>query len=379
MKNLEIATCNSFSCHLFPTCSGCKSQKEVRNPPVLEEIQKFFQGLQCEIKLISGEITGWRSKAKLAVRESEKEPLIGLFQEESHQVVDLEECPLHYVEMNHALKMIRNQIKTFGIRAYHEKKHEGRLRYIQIVFSPKTLTLQLSLVFNAIALEEEEKQFVKRLYKEGLFYSIWVNFCPDKTNSIFGKKWELLEGEEDFFQEIRGISFCFHPSCFSQAHLPLFEKMISYVDDLIPKNKTILELYAGVGCIGLSLAHTAKKVVLVESSPFAKNSFEKSCSKELRDKCTFISGMVEDLSLPWQEAEVIIVDPPRKGLSKQCKNKIFQSNATQLVYVSCGYDSFMRDCKEILEKGWTLEAAQGFLLFPGTNHVELIAGFKKVC
>ena len=73
---------------------------------------------------------------------------------------------------------------------------------------------------------------------------------------------------------------------------------------------------------------------------------------------------------------MIIVDPPRKGLSKECKSKIFNSNATQLIYVSCGYDSFIRDAKEILEKGWILDHAKGFLLFPGTNHVEIIAHFK---
>lgn len=378
MKILEESKKDFFSCLLFPRCSGCKSLVEVRNPPIWKDVKCFFNSLNYEIKLVSKEIIGWRSKAKLAVRDSEKGAVIGLFEENSHLVVNIDQCPLHYEKMNLALKKIHDWIKACGIKAYDEKKHAGSLKYIQMVFNPKKSSIQLTLVFNAVTLKEEEKLFVKMLYNEFFFHSIWVNFCIEKTNSIFGKKWELLEGEEDFFQEIRGISFCFHPSCFSQAHISLFEEMIAYIDDLVSKNATILELYAGVGCIGLSLAYKANKVILVESSPLAKNSFEKSIPNELKEKCFFFSGTVESLDLPWQEAEVIIVDPPRKGLSKDCKNKIFQSNASQLVYVSCGYLSFIRDAKEIIESGWVLEHARGFLLFPGTNHVELVASFRKI-
>lgn len=331
-----------------------------------------------QIELVSREITHWRSKAKLAVRGSIDRPQIGLFEEGSHRVVDMDCCPLHVPSLDAALEKIRKFLVQYKIRPYQEKEHTGRLRYLQMVAERKTGHVQLTLVFNgAKALQSNEKDFVQQLYKEGLFHSIWANYLSERTNTILGPVWELLEGQEDFFQEIHGISFAFHPSCFSQAHLSLFEEMISYIDSLIEEGRSILELYSGVGCIGIFLAARAKKIVLVESSPHAKACFEKSVGP-FQDKCTFVSGKVEDLDPVLWEADAIVVDPPRKGLSRACKAKIEAAKAKQLVYVSCGYESFKRDCLELLGNGWTLHASRGFLLFPGSDHVELIADFRKI-
>jgi 23S rRNA (uracil-5-)-methyltransferase RumA len=369
-------------CPLFSVCCGCSIEKEIRNPPVWKELIAFLEGYlpSSSLCLVSKEITGWRSRAKLAVRGSKDSVKIGLFEENSHRIVDIETCPLHYPLMNSGLKEIREAISNFSIEPYEENTHQGRLRYLQMVINPKNSKMQLSFVLNGTFLKEEEKSFVKRLYNLGLFDSIWVNFLPERTNSIFGKDWTLAEGNEDFFQEVAGISFCVHPSCFFQAHLSVFEEMIFYIKSLLSKDKKIVELYAGVGCIGLHVAENASKVFFVESSFHAKESFEKTLktlSKEIQDKCVFFSSSAEQAKNLLEEAEVVIVDPPRKGLSKECKALFFASLATELFYVSCGPSSFMRDCKEFIENGWTLENARGFLLFPGTNHVEIIAHFKR--
>lgn len=369
-----------ISCDYFPKCSGCTRQVDVRNPEVWKEIGSFF-GKVASFKpeLISKEIIGWRSRAKLAVRGTYNHPLIGLFEQGSHNPVDIRSCPLHYTVMDEALEEIRKAVKEHKVGPYQEKEHLGRLKYLQMTVDPETLKIQLALVFNGNHLEENEKAFVKQLYKTGKFHSIWANYHLEKTNSIFNLlAWDLIEGEKDFFQRIKKISFAFHPSCFSQAHISLFEEMIDYIDSLIESKKSIFELYAGVGCIGLCLAYKAGKVTLVESSPFAKSCFEKTVknlSEEIQEKCFFLTGKVEEVDL--QHAEIILVDPPRKGLSEQCKEKIFKTAATQLVYISCGYESFMRDCCEILEKGWKLERAKGFILFPGTDHVEIVASFQR--
>ena len=371
---------DSFSCDYFPICSGCTRQTDVRNPDIWKEICSFFEKTASfKPDLVSKEIIHWRSRAKLAVRGTCSHPLIGLFQQGSHRVIDLKSCPLHYPIMDEALEEIRKGIKECKVDPYQEKGHLGRLKYLQMTVDLQTFKIQLALVFNGNSLEENEKAFVKLLYKSGRFHSIWANYHPEKTNSIFNfEAWELLDGEKDFFQKIKEISFAFHPSCFSQAHIPLFEEMIGYIDSLVESEKSIFELYAGVGCIGLFLAYKAKKVTLVESSPHAKSCFEttvKKLSTAIQEKCFFLSSKVEEVDL--QDAEVILVDPPRKGLSKECKDKIFKSNAAQLIYISCGYESFMRDCSEILEKGWKLENAKGFILFPGTNHVEIVANFRN--
>ncbi len=370
-----------ITCSLFPRCSGCKLQKNVRMPPVWKQLMDFFSIKNITPKLISKEITEYRSKVKLAVRGSFSSPQIGLFMEGTHKVLDMPFCPLHYPVMDEAFALIRKKITQYEIVPYEEEGSTGCLRYIQMMVNIKMNKIQLTLVFNSDNLEENEVEFITDIYNSGYYHSIWVNFLPGSTNTILGDKWKLLHGEEDFWQEILGIRFYFHPSCFSQAHLSIFEEMLKYLDSLVIEGSSVLELYAGVGCIGLYLAQKSSKMVLVESSLEAEECFKKTTSKlseEISKKCTFFSSSVEDMVFPTEKIDVLIVDPPRKGLSKKCKEKIELLKPTKLLYVSCGPISFMRDCEELLKSGWILNQARGFLLFPGTDHAEIIASFERV-
>jgi 23S rRNA (uracil1939-C5)-methyltransferase len=369
---------NSFSCPIFPKCPGCKSQKNVLSPPILDELNAFFLNLAIPFDLFSEKIVAWRSKAKLAVRGSRDYPEIGLFEEGSHQVVPMKSCPLHYPKMDEALAIIYQEMVQFGIEPYQETG-TGRLRYIQLFFQKKTERVQLSLVINGESLEEKEQEFIEKISTYPIWHSIWVNFHPNLSNTIFGQKWELIFGEEDFYQEMGGISFSFHPASFSQAHLVLFEEILKQVANWIPKGSFLVDLYSGVGCFGVYLAAQCSKVLLIESSPHSLSCFELTRSRlplDIQEKCLFLQESVEKSEIPI-EAEIILVDPPRKGLSKSCKEKINTSKANQLIYVSCGPQSFMRDCLELVESGWLIEKAQGFLLFPGSNHVEIAATFKR--
>lgn len=368
---------DSFSCSIFPSCPGCKIQTNVTSPPILDRINRFFEK---KIPLIYGDIVEWRSKVKLAVRGTIDCPEIGLFAENSHSVVPMTKCPLHYAAMDKALSVIYKAISAYQIEPYLEKTNQGRLRYLQMVFDRKTEKVQLSLIFNAESLRENEIAFVKQLYNSLPFWhSIWVNFVSGPTNTILGSRWELFQGEEDFWQEILGIPFYFHPSSFSQAHLGVFEEMLKEIALYLPEKANLLELYAGVGCISLSLASKASFLTLVESSPLSLFCFRKTLSRmnsEISSKSLFFLEPVEEASFP-EEVDVILVDPPRKGLSKKCKEKIFASKATQCVYVSCGPDSCLRDCKDFEAAGWFVDDVKAFLFFPGQDHVELLVNLKR--
>jgi len=369
-----------FTCPIFFECSGCTLKEKVRTPPVLERLQKFFLEKGVTADCVSLEITGWRSKAKLPVRGSSLHPKIGLFGKGTHEVVNMPFCPHHSPLMDETVRLIRGKISLHKIKPYKEEESKGRLRYIQMLFNRKEKTLQLSLMFFGENLEKNEGDFIEDLYKSRSFWhSIWVNFVSDPTNTILGPRWEKIFGQEEFWQEISGIPFYFHPSSFSQAHLSVFEEMLQYLDSLIPEGLNILEFYAGVGCIGLFLAHKSSKVSLVESSPDSKSCFFKTLAKqplEIREKCIFFQEAVEDFPLPEEKVDVLILDPPRKGLSKKCKEKIFSIAPAQIFYVSCGPDSFMRDCEDLIREGFKMKEARSFLLFPGTDHAEIIARFE---
>lgn len=373
---------DSFSCSLFPICSGCDRINAIRIPPIFYELQEFFFQNGIEFEIASKNITNWRSRAKLAVRGKSTLPKIGLFSTGTHEVVDMCFCPHHYPVMNDALKLIRKKMVQFNIVPYQESGNKGRLKYIQMVGNRESSKIQLTLVWNSDDLWNGEKRFLQDLYsEEGIFHSLWNNFHPIPSNTIFGNVWELFLGEEDFWQKIGNIPFCLHPSCFSQAHLEMFEDVLKYISSSITTGSSILEFYAGVGCISTCISTEAIKVCMVESSRYAKSCFEKTISSfpnNEREKFSFIQSSVEECDLGGiQDIDTLIVDPPRKGLSASCKEKIDLVNPRQLFYVSCGPRSFMRDCEEFFHKGWKLKKAKGFLFFPGTDHLEIVAEFSN--
>lgn len=365
-----------IECSLFSSCSGCCISTEVTNIPIVKELSSF---LESPLEVVFSRATRWRSRAKLAVRKESGLLKIGLFQEGTHRVTALQECPLHYQEMDVALSYVYELFSLGHLEPYDEKKQTGRVRYIQLHRQRSSGKVQLALSFLGGGLEEKERLcLAAAAKKQSLWHSIWSNYTVSPTNTIFSDQWEYLEGEEDFFQDVGSASFCVHPSSFFQANIDVWEKIIEEIRLWITPGAHIVELYAGVGCLGVNLSDLASKVTFVESSPLSQECFQKSTIPSfLREKCFFVLGRVETFSFDGSE-EVIVVDPPRKGLSCECKEKIHGSQATELVYVSCGAYSFMRDLDDLERRGWKREKIKSFLLFPGSNQLEIVAYFRRV-
>jgi tRNA/tmRNA/rRNA uracil-C5-methylase (TrmA/RlmC/RlmD family) len=346
---------------------------------VKKEIDLFFKKIAptLSVPLHAAAILGWRTRAKLAVRGKSTHPQIGLFHRGSHDVVDIPDCPLHHPAINHALSILKQKMIQEKIEPYCEKNHRGLLRYIQLVVERKTNKVQLVLVLNATTVDPKIKHF----FKHEFWHSIWVNLHTKPNNAIFSEKWQILEGEPYLFETLCGIEFCFHPASFSQAHLPLFEQMLICMKKEVLPNKRVVEFYAGVGCIGLSLLEKSQSLVCSEINPFAQECFEKTVAKlpqHLQEKASFRTGSTEQCIDLLEEAEVVIVDPPRKGLDRQFRERLKNSpSVQQILYVSCGFSGFQRDCLDLIESGWQLEKAAGYLLFPGSDHIEMMASFKK--
>jgi 23S rRNA (uracil1939-C5)-methyltransferase len=332
-----------------------------------------------DVPLIHKELNGWRTRAKLAVRGTAAEPEIGLFQQGTHQVVPVPSCPLHHPAINRAYKIVYDTMKQRGIIPYCEKSGTGQLRYVQFVVERKTRRIQLALV--VVNEDPFLEKWVKQLYIEGGFHSIWLNFQPKATNTIFGERWKLCEGEPYIEDRIADILFYFHPACFMQAHLSLFEELVRSVQRHMLPGKRVLDLYAGVGIIGLNCAAQSQAVTCVEYSPFAQECFDLSllkCPLEMQKKVHFHQGAVEKYLGAMQDAEVIIVDPPRKGLDASLLQALLSAKkAEQLIYISCHPLSFFRDCSQLLEKGWKIVLAEAYLLFPGSDHIELLCILER--
>lgn len=350
---------NPSTCPHFSLCSGCELPA-LSPPPIWQEALSFFHSLGIEPPFITRGFSQTRLKAKLAVRPG---PQIGLFKRNTHDVVPIPHCLVHHPSINRAISLIRQEIIAQNLPIYCEKTHTGTLRYIQLFVERSTGRIQLTLIA-----QNHLHAFCQSLLKYDLWHSIWVNIQNQPTNRILGDSWHLIHGESFLWQTLNQTPIAFHPAAFSQTHLPLFEQMLQKIETWVQPNDRILELYAGVGAIGLSLSSKAKHLTLIENNPFAHLSYQQCAKPNIAYHCTDASAA------PLCNHNLIIVDPPRKGLDPALLNKLF---AERLIYVSCGFESFKRDCSQLLANGWQLKEALGYLLFPGTNHVEILSFFSQ--
>lgn len=348
------------NCSHFSKCSGCELV-DYLNPPIWIEALAFFREHNIEPSFIHDGFSQTRLKAKLAVRQG---PEIGLFKKNTHDVISIPNCLVHHPSINRAVAIIKKEIVEQNVIPYREKPPSGVLRYVQMFVERATGKIQLTLVANNGDLEP----FCKALLKHDLWHSIWINGQPDPTNRIFGDSWKLIHGEPFLWQTLNALPIPFHPGAFSQTHLPLFEKMLQKIETWVNPGEKVLELYAGVGAIGLSVRHKTKELTLVENNPFAHLSFQ-----QMKTGVSYLCIDAKEADLSGYD--LIIVDPPRKGLDPQIIPKL---DSSRLIYVSCGFESFKRDCKQLISEGWKIKEASGYLLFPGTNHVETLALFEKI-
>ncbi len=369
---------NKDPCPHLLHCSGCDPNALIVPPPIWQEVSSYFEKNNCSISLISQELSAWRLRAKLAVRQERRELKIGLFQRNTHHIVDIPDCRAHHPLINSALVQIKQEMNLLGVLGYEEKKRKGDVRYLQLTVERSSQKVQLVLVANASSLENKMELLAHKLFeKNSLWHSIWVNLQPLATNTIFGEKWHHLLGPVFLYEEVGKETIAFHPAAFFQAHFSLFEKIVESIQKNMKKTHAIVEFYAGVGVIGKCVKNKATHLFLVEENPFAKTSFLAALKKEEEHLFTYCSCDVDQQVFLCSQAEAIIVDPPRQGISPSLMKAIGQKKEGQLIYLSCSFSSLKKDIEQLMLQGWCLERAEGYLLFPGANHVEILVFLKK--
>ncbi|BBN13449.1 hypothetical protein MPTK1_6g03570 [Marchantia polymorpha subsp. ruderalis] len=446
-----------LDCEHFSRCSGCVIDKALDEPRVMRDAVSFFKRHAVDdMALTTVGVWDWRCRAKLAVRGTCDNPLIGLYEEGSHVVVDIPNCRTHHPRINAAVELVKEAIRTLGVEPYNEETHTGQLRYLQMVVTTFNSSLpaaeryaegkvQVTLVWNAREEKSVEADLLQPmaefLWQKGglgrrgstpILHSVWANFQTTRTNIIFGGKWRHLLGEQQLWERVGGADICFTPASFGQANVQAFEALLRRLQKKVKRDSAVVELYAGVGIIGISLAVTraCRSVKCVEVNKEAKDSFQLSLARVPDSVDCKISWHCADASVSpinWLEgAEVVIVDPPRKGLDApviealrlaslrgQGKQKspsssnvnrvekrpwivrakqdsVVKDSASDwqeevdviwpdtLIYVSCGWESFKRDCAALIEgDAWHLDDAHAFNFFPGTDSIETLAVFKR--
>lgn len=340
--------------------------------------------------LLEGAKLGFRVRARLVVRGRAVSPKIGIFQAGTHRIADIPRCGVHHPRINEVAAALRAAIRATGVAPYADRPHRGALRALQVVVERASGRVQVVLVGNATSPEPLAPlaDALGAALGQRLL-GLWWNGQPERSNAVLGphwRRWWPAPADPDpaagcVRETIGGAAVFFPPGAFGQSHLDLADRLVERVHGWTPPGARVVELYAGCGPIGLGLLARSAALTFVESAPDAVRGLGLGLAVRPapeRARARVVAGEAASAAHAIAGAQVVIADPPRKGLDPALVAALAAAPPERLVYVSCDLDSFERDVAG-LTAGGRLRLAELVAcdLFPNTEHVETLARFER--
>lgn len=382
-------------CKIADKCGGCSLQhldyekqldyKQNKVISCLERIGKFDTS-RIELEPIIGmeEPYYYRNKVQLPIGlDKEGHVVMGFYARRTHSIIDMDECYIQSEINNDIFDLVRTFIKDNNISIYDEKDHEGLVRHIVTRVGFTTGEIMVCLVINGKKLPHSEK-LVKELVKVPGMTSIALNFNLDNTNVIMGEEGQTIWGQDHIIDYIGNVKYQISPTSFYQVNpiqtKIIYEKALEYAG--LNGSEVVWDLYCGIGTISLFMAQKAKMVYGVEIVEDAILDARRNAQINNIENTQFFVGPAEELlPMKYKEeniyADIIVVDPPRKGCEESLLNTIVDMSPKKVVYVSCDPATLSRDLNYLAGKGYELKKIQPVDQFPHTAHVEAVALLVK--
>lgn len=378
-------------CAIYKRCGGCKlqhasykAQLDFKWDRVKDCVSKIGKLDPSIVKYPLGMEEPWRyrNKVQLPIGLINGEVKIGFFAPRSHDIIDMESCLIQDEIGDKVVKLTREWIEKFNIRPYNvdgEYDEKGIVRHIMIRRGFTTNEVMVVLVTNGETLPHKE-EFVDLMVKNipGI-KSVIQNINSKKTNVILGLESKTLWGEDTISDYIGDFRFNISPLSFFQVNPiqteVLYGKALEYAN--LTGNEEVFDAYCGTGTITLFLSKKAKKVYGVEIIPQAIDNAWINAKENKVENVEFFVGesevVIPDLINKGVKADVVVVDPPRKGCDKKLLDAITNIDAKKIVYVSCDPSTLGRDLKVLEENGYKALEVQPVDMFPNTAHIENVA------
>lgn len=395
-KLLEIISPSSSRiepiCPQFKECGGCtllhtdyETQLKIKRETVLNALTRIgnFECITVHDTTPSNPNLNYRNKSQYPVGGSAENVKIGFYAPRSHDVVNTENCAIENPDSRLILNAFRAWMQKYNITPYNEAKHTGTIRHI---YSRSGESIMVVIVSRTREIEhlDKLKSALLNLKLSKPIGGIVVNINSQKTNTILGKYDYIVHGKKFIYAKIENITYKVNYKSFFQVNPYttnlLYKKALELCN--LTGNETVFDLYCGIGTISLFLAKNAKKVIGVEIVPEAIEDARENAKLNQITNTQFYCGAAEDVCPPLikagEKADVVVVDPPRKGCDEKLLDAIGKMCPEKIVYVSCNVSTLARDAKLLHEKyGYELNEAFPFDQFPHSMHVECVVRLRR--
>ena len=326
----------------------------------------------------------YRNKAQFPVGyDKDGNPVAGFYAGRTHSIIPQTDCLIQHECNKQIVETVLEFMKKYNVTAYDEKKNRGIVRHILTRVGKATGEVMVCLVINAKKLPHSE-EFVEMIKNCGInleIKSITVNINRENTNVILGEKVETLYGQSYIEDYIGDIKYRISPLSFYQVNpeqtKKLYQTALEFAD--IKEGEVVWDLYCGIGTISLFMAREAAKVCGVEIVPQAIEDAKQNAKLNNITNAEFFVGAAEDV-VPTQyeksggrlRADVVTLDPPRKGCDEKLLDTVVKMAPSRIIYVSCDPGTLARDVKVLTDKGYEVKRVRACDMFGGSFHVETV-------
>ncbi|MBP3039716.1 23S rRNA (uracil(1939)-C(5))-methyltransferase RlmD [Bacillaceae bacterium Marseille-Q3522] len=374
-------------CPIYKQCGGCQfqhisyeGQLKLKQKLVQDVLRRIGKLEEVTVHPVIGMETPWhyRNKSQVPIGEREGALIGGFYQKRSHDIIDMEECLIQHEKNDLIVQKVKEICNRYRVRAYDEQKHRGDLRHIMVRYGQQTGELMIVFITRSNDLPQKKQIIADIVTEVPAVTSIVQNINDKKTNVIFGDTTKTLWGADVIYDNIGTIKFAISARSFYQVNpvqtKVLYDKALEYAG--LTGKETVIDAYCGIGTISLFLAQKAKKVYGVEIVPEAIVDAKKNAALNGIANVEFAVGKAETVIPAWYKAgitaDVLVVDPPRKGCDEALLETIAKMQPEKIVYVSCNPATLARDLRYLQDHGYRTAEVQPVDMFPQTGHVECV-------
>ncbi|WP_223642873.1 23S rRNA (uracil(1939)-C(5))-methyltransferase RlmD [Planococcus sp. 4-30] len=391
-KLIEIKQASPFRvtapCPVFDTCGGCQiqhlsyeGQMTFKQKLVRDAITRIGKLPDVPVHPVKGMEHPWRyrNKSQIPFGTQDGKVVAGFYQTRSHDIADTDICLIQTPEADAIMVALKKNLAEIGIEPYEEATHRGMLRHVVVRKARATGEIMVVLV-------TKKKKFPQAVRAIELIQatvpevtSIVQNINSEKTNVIFGDETLTLWGKDVIEDQIGDVRFEISARSFYQINPEqtevLYGQALEYAQ--LTGKETVIDAYCGIGTISLFLAQRAEFVMGVEIVPQAIEDAKRNAELNGLSNTLFEAGPAEQVIPRWykegKKADVLVVDPPRKGCDEQLLRTILKQRPRRVVYVSCNPATLARDLRILEDGGYRTKEVQPVDMFPQSTHCEAVA------